>query len=94
MYGQEFGLSRGEKLQFANIHPTAPVDVHLVRTVSTTGCLWLAWQLLVEAMCTIWGTHTLRHAPWGLMQILSNCEERFSEEQVEELIAVVQQHLF
>ena len=49
MYGQEFGLSRGEKLQFANIHPTAPVDVHLVRTVSTTGCLWLAWQLLVEA---------------------------------------------
>lgn len=35
MCTQEFGLSRGEKLQFANLHPTAPVDVHLVRYVSS-----------------------------------------------------------
>jgi hypothetical protein len=27
---QEFNLSRGEKLQLANLHPTRPVDIHLV----------------------------------------------------------------
>ena len=29
---QEFKLSRGEKLQLTNLHPTGPVDIHLVRT--------------------------------------------------------------
>lgn len=31
---QDFGLKRGEKIQLANIHPTAPVDIHLVRSRS------------------------------------------------------------
>ena len=104
---QEFELTRGEKLQLANLHPTVPVDMHMVRlcgccTTSVgmplgkvgdpTVCLPATPSYCSATMAT--SCFMVTAMLCAVMQIVSKCEERLTDAQIEQLIAVVQQHLF